>query len=141
MSILPNIDFDSAKVSKASQKLPLFKEYAWDFDKNEFILEAGKQKMITGKDAVRVWVWKALHTQRYRYAAYTWNYGHELEELIGKGLSREAIKSEVERYLKEALLINQYIKSIKDIEISIDESDIQVEFTVTTIYGEVKINV
>jgi hypothetical protein len=121
--------------------LPLAKEYAWDYVANDFLLVDGKNVIVTGKDAVKVWIWKALHTPRYRYLAYTWNYGNELEDLIAQGLSSEALKSELERYLKESLLINPYITGISNIGISIEGSLANVNFTTTTVYGEVLINV
>jgi len=121
--------------------LPLAKEYAWDFTSNDFLLVDGKNSFVTGKEAVKVWLWKALQTPRYRYLAYSWNYGNELDSLIAQGLSTEALKSELERYLKESLLINAYITGIKNIDISIEGSKAEVSFTAETIYGEVIISV
>lgn len=119
-------------------KLPIPKEYAWNFKNNDFIFENGKPKVVEGLEAIEMWILKALNTPRYRYFAYSWDYGHELEELIGQGLSNEATKSEVNRYLKEALLINPYVVEIKDLKTNIEEDKITAEFTVITDYGQVK---
>jgi hypothetical protein len=121
--------------------LPMAKEYAWDFDNNDFLLIDGKFQKVTGKDAVKVWVMKAMRTQRYRYQAYSWNYGHELEDLIGKGLSQEALTSEIERCTKETLMINPYITSITNLDLEISDNKITASFIVNTIYGEVNISV
>lgn len=142
-SLFPFIDIDAeaTDAENSTNELPICKEYAWDFDNNDFLLKDGKFQTVEGNEAIKIWIWKALHTQRYRYPAYYWDYGHELEELIDQGLSDEAIKSEAERYINEALSLNKYITDVSVTNISIDGSKVNVDFTVTTIYGEVSINV
>jgi len=125
----------------ASTELPLAKEYAWDYDLNDFLLIDGKNVIVTGREAVKVWIWKVLKTKKNRYRAYTGNYGNELESLINQGLSTGALRSELERYLKESLLVNAYITGIKDIEITVDGSITGVSFTATTVYGDVIVSV
>lgn len=141
--IFPEIDFEPSTDNpiKLQQNLKPLKEYAWDFDKGEFLLKDGRFQLVEGNEAVKVWTWKALSTSRYRYLAYSWDYGSELENLIGNGLTSELTKSEIERYIKEALLISPYIKSIDNFEITIDDSSIAAAFTLNTVYGEVIMNV
>jgi hypothetical protein len=145
MSIFPaetiNVSDLIQSTVTASTPLPLAKEYAWDYVANDFLLVDGKNVIVTGKKAVKVWIWKALHTPKNRFKAYSTSYGHELETLINQGLSTGALKSEIERYLKESLLVNAYITGISDIGISIDGSKTTVSFTAATIYGEVIISV
>jgi len=124
-----------------TKALPLAKDYAWDFDLHDFKIIDGRTVVVTGKEAVKVWIWKALKTKKNRYRAYTETYGNELESLINQTLSRGASRSEIERYLKEALLINPYITGVKNIKVEIDGSRTDVSFTTLTIYGEVSINV
>ena len=145
MSIFPS---DSVTVSSLIQATvatpaipPLAKEYAWDFENNTFVLVDGKNIIVMGAEAVRVWIWKALKTPRSVYKAYTGNFGHDLEEMVNKGLSNAAMKSEVGRYLDAALLTNVYVLSITNISINVDGSKLGVTFTVVTIYGEVIISV
>jgi hypothetical protein len=122
-----------------SNTLPMFKEYAWDFKNNDFLLQDGKFVIVEGKEALKIWIWKALNTARYRYLAYTWNYGNELESLIGKGLSRSAVKSEAQRYIEESLSINSYITAVTNVSFSQDGSKFKISFTANTVYGEVDI--
>lgn len=124
----------------STSALTLAKEYAFDFEKNDFLLVDGKNKIVSGMEAVKVWIFKALQTERYRYLAYSWNYGNELEDLIGQGFSNEVLESEIERCIKEALLINPYITSITNFSV-INGSELKATFTVNTIYGEVNMNV
>ncbi|MBZ9635579.1 DUF2634 domain-containing protein [Clostridium sp. FP1] len=143
MSIFPvetvNKIIDSTATD--TSELPLLKTYAWDYVNNDFSLTNGKNTLVTGVEAVKVWAWKALQTPRYRYLAYSWNYGNEFDDLISQGLSPEALKTELERYLKEALLVNPYIESLKDISICIEGSKVSANFTIVTIYGEAGLSV
>jgi hypothetical protein len=144
MSILPEQTIDVNIVienTSETNELPIPKEYAWDFEKNDFILKDGKFIIVEKNEAIKIWIWKALNTTRYRYLAYTWNYGNELEELIGKSLSRSAIESEAKRYVEEALMINPYIQGIENFNVEFDESIMHVSFTSRTLYGEVDIGV
>lgn len=145
MSIFPSetITVSSAIASTLAKSttLALAKEYAWNYDTDDFLLVDGKNVIVTGKAAVKVWIWKALKTPKNTYSAYSTTYGNELESLINGGLSSGALLSELERYLKESLLINSYITGISDISISVDGSKSAVSFTAATIYGEVSISV
>lgn len=144
MSILPQFDTSVETIitdTTSSEELPIPVEYAWDFDNNDFLLNNGKFVMVKGLDAIKIWIWKALKTSRYKYTAYSWNYGHELETLIGQGFSIASLKSEAERLVKEALMINPYITGITNMDISFNESILKTSFTVKTPYGEVNINV
>lgn len=144
MSIFPEdveMDIIIAETVQEDTELPLFKEYAWDYGNNDFIYLNGKTLIVEGAEAIKVWVYKTLKTPRYKYMAYTWDYGHELEILIGQKYSKEFVRSEVERNLKDCLLINPYINDLSNINSSIEKNKLLIGFTVNTIYGEVKISV
>ncbi|WP_407312034.1 DUF2634 domain-containing protein [Desulfosporosinus sp. SB140] len=141
MSIFPQ-NFGQALITPngpGSSELPLAKEYAWDFTNNQFLLIDGKSVFVTGRDAVKIWAWKALQTPKGVYKAYSLNFGNELESLINQSLSKAAMSSEVERYLKESLLVNPYITGISNITLSVEGSKTSVSFTASTIYGEVTV--
>lgn len=113
-----------------------YKEY-------EFNFETGKMtgKLLEGKEALKMWIYKALLTQRYRYTIYSWDFGQDLEELIGQGYEKGFIQSEVERRIKDCLLINNNIKDCTNFNINLEQDQLQVDFKVTTTFGEVDINV
>lgn len=143
MSIFPQ-NFGQALLApngSSASVLPLAREYAWDFTKNTFLLVDGKNVFVTGREAVKIWVWKALQTPKGVYKAYSSNFGNELETLINQSLSSAALSSEIERYLKESLLVNPYITGISNVTLSVDGSKTSVDFTAATIYGEVTISV
>lgn len=139
MSIFPAIQpaDDAAESSKA---LPLCKEVAWDYANNVPIFRRGIPVIVTGKEAVKVWIWKALYTARYRHEIYSWDYGSEFEALTGQAYTDLLKEAEAPRYLRECLLINPYIKAVKNISCSFEGSRLTVSGAAETIYGEVEIN-
>jgi hypothetical protein len=140
LSIFPFLNGPSDSSTIAQKQIP--REYAWDFNLNDFILIDGKPVIVEGIEAIKVWVYKALSTQRYRYLAYSWDHGHEFERLIGNTpVSKQALQSEASRYVQEALQMNTYIKSIKDMNASVTDDKISLAFTIVTDYGEAAINV
>ncbi len=140
MSIFPFID-EIGEVQAMPVSLPVPKEYAWDFQRGDFIREDGKIVAVEGREAIKLWIYKALHTTRYRWPVYSWNYGSELETLIGTSYSHAATQSEAKRYVGECLLVNPYIKGIKDLHTSFQEEKLNITFTAVTDYGEVMIHV
>jgi hypothetical protein len=140
-SIFPTSNLNIEEYIEQKEELPLFKEYAWNFKENKFILENGKIKILEGKEALKVWIIKALRTPRFKYMAYSWDYGQEFDELVSNNYSIELLQSEVERLIKEALEINKYIKNIRNCNAKKEKDIVYASFTVITIYGEIDINV
>lgn len=140
MSIFPMIDPGAAKES-GDQDLPLYREPAWDFDLDVPIFQGGEPVVVEGKEALQVWIWRALRTPRYRYEIYTWAYGSEFESLQGRSYTNAVKTAEAPRYLRECLLINPYISAVKDISVDFASPQLTVSGTVITIYGEVQFDV
>lgn len=138
-SIFPFIsgdtDLDEEDVVSSSDTLPLYREVAFDFEKSCIIMENNSPKIVEGLEAIKVWVWKAIKTNRFEFDIYSWDYGCEITSLLGKGFTKAFISSEVKRYIKDALLINPYILSIDSIEVSFNKDVLVIETNITTIYG------
>lgn len=137
-SIFPFIT-QSVPAVAASADLPAPKEYAWDFENNCLRMIDGKVKTVTEAEAIKIWAMKALRTPRYRHLAYSWDYGHELEGLVGQGLSKEITESETASLVRETLLVNPYIRDIRDVSLNLEDSGLKVNCTLITPYGEVEI--
>ena len=114
----------------------IYKEYEYDFNTNTLT-----GKLLEGKEALKMWIYKAFLTNRYIYPIYSWDYGQDLDELIGQGYENDYIKSEVERRVQETLMINEHIKGCHSFEINLINDSLQINFTVDTTFGEVAINV
>jgi hypothetical protein len=138
MNLFPIIQ---PQISEAETKLKLYKEVKWDYINNIPVFSNGSPVIVSGKEAVLVWAWKALHTSRYRHEVYTWDYGCEVESLIGQPFTEELKQSEAARYIRECLLVNPYITGVNDIEVTFDEDVLNISCTIETIYGEVVLNV
>lgn len=138
MSLFPMIQ---PEVQKTEQKLSMYREVMWDFQKDIPIYKNGSPAIIEGKEAVVVWAWKALHTQRFRYEIYSWEYGNETESLIGQNFSEELKRAEAARYVRECLLINPYVTDVPDVSVKFSDGLLAITGTLSTIYGEAKLNV
>lgn len=134
MSLFPFIS--NADEIKVDNTFPLYREIAWDFKRNIPILENGDFKIVEGNNAIKVWVYKAILTPRYNYSIYTWDYGSELLDLIGKAYTPSLTKSEAKRYIEEALLINPYISEVNVLDTDFKDGILSANVKITTIYGE-----
>ena len=124
--------------------LPLFQEYAWDFERDCFLYDVnGRHILLTRNPALEVWIYKALKTERFEYLVYSWQYGIELKPFIGKVMGVQERYSELRRVVTECLMVNPYIKSIDSFSITPESRAelVRVHITLTTVYGEVGINV
>lgn len=138
MSIFPFIDPDALR-QEGSTELPLFQEYAYDFENNRLLLKNGQTYLVEGNEALRIWIYKALATERFRYAAYDADFGSEIDTLIGSPLNSDIAKSELKRFITEALMVNPYIEELGNFQITQTGSGVKAEFDCTTIYGPDKI--
>lgn len=136
MSIFPFID-STETIGSDITELPILKEYAYDFEKNELLLDKnGCTYMVTGNEALRIWILKALTTERYHYTAYSFSFGTEWQDrLVGNAMNAEVIKLELERYIVEALMVNPYIKKLDNFRFNNTSAGITVSFECTSVYG------
>lgn len=137
MSLFPLID---APDTGNAQSLPPAREVAWDFVLDQPIWRSGSPLYVTGADAVLVWAWNCIHTERFAHDVFTADYGQDLAGLIGQPYGDEVRQSEAIRKLREALLINPYITAVDQINTSLKGSVLQISFNLTTIYGEVSVH-
>ena len=139
MSLFPFIsNTDDVKVDN---NFPLYKEVAWDFKRNIPILENRDFKIVEGNEAIKVWVYKAILTPRYNYSIYSWDYGSELLDLIGKAYTPSLTKSEAKRYIEEALLINPYILEVNVLDTDFKDGILSADVKIVTIYGESEVTI
>ena len=134
MGLFPSY-IENDKTLKAAKEIKTPKEYEIDFKTGQLT-----GRIVTGLAAIKIWIWFTLQTVRYRYYAYTWDYGNEFEDLIGQGYTEEYIEAEAQRMAEDCLLVNEHIQSITDFSISMKNEKLQISFTANTIYGEIQIN-
>ncbi|MEF3309525.1 DUF2634 domain-containing protein [Paenibacillus sp. GYB004] len=96
--------------------------------------EAGRVTgMIDNLDAVQQAVIKILQTDRFAQLIYSFNYGNELNRLIG--MSPLFVQSEATRIIQEALSVDDRIRGVQDVTVSIEGDSMTITFTVITQYG------
>jgi len=120
---------------------------------------------VEGIEALKVWIWFAIQTPRYRYSVYTWDYGNEFEvvvlfhntpplfpfsffytsdygnefeDFVGQGYSEEYIEAEAQAMIEECLLVNEYIEGIADFSAVMENSRLTVSFTAETAFGDIQ---
>ncbi|WP_434302662.1 DUF2634 domain-containing protein [Clostridium botulinum] len=87
-----------------------------------------------GKEALKQAIQLILGTERYEYLIYSWNYGSELNGLIGK--QKDIAESEFKRRIREALSQDDRINNVDNFIFKYDKDGVEVNFTVFSIYGE-----
>ena len=86
-------------------------------------------------DAIAQAVKFILSTERYQYIIYSWDYGVELLDLIGKPMPY--IMSEIPRRVKEALIQDDRINDVVDFEFEKNRRQLHVKFTVISNLGNI----
>ena len=132
--------FQTAPQSAAAA-LPLLRDVAMDYEKGAPLFAGGNPVVVSGLEAVKGWAWRALKTARYRWSCFSWDYGCELESLVGQPYSEDTRLSEAVRYAREALSVCPYITGSSAQVESFDGSTLRLGVTIQTVYGEASIHV
>lgn len=112
------------------------REYEIDFKTGQLT-----GKILEGNAAIATWCWMALKTNRYQFYIYSWDYGSEFSELIGKNYSKAFLQTELERMVKDCVLENPYIEDIEEFSFEQDEEKLCIKFTIITEFGEEELEV
>lgn len=132
MNVFPQIN---KIINTSSNNGPtLLKEYAWDFENNDFLLYDGKFVIVEGIEALKVRNFLTLQIYRGRFSIYKNRIGTKLKDLIGK--SKDYVSLNIENMLKEALVDNIYVSDIEDIEVNQENSKLIVSFKIINIYND-----
>lgn len=91
---------------------------------------------VDGLEAVKQAIYLILNTERYAHLIYSWNYGIELQDLLGQPVSW--LYPELKSRITEALLQDSRITAVGDFSFEKMRGKVHVSFTVTTIYGAVE---
>lgn len=139
-------NFFNSQETVISETLPIFKELAIDFDTGEFLIKNNKYVELQKNDAIKVWIWKALKTERNKYL-YSSSFGNELYEEVGHIYNREVKQQLIYNEIQETLIVNPYILRVFNFssEYINSTSTLKVTFSIETLYDTIeevqKINV
>lgn len=95
------------------------------------------QGFVDGLEALKQAIYKVLNTERYEYPIYSFSYGIELENLIGKDPMYAQI--ELKRRIRECLLQDERITSVDNFRFEINGDEMICNFDVISIFGELNI--
>jgi len=91
------------------------------------------QGYTDGLDALKQAIYKVLNTERYEYPIYSFNYGIELESLLGK--DPVYVQIELKRRIRECLLRDDRITEIDNFKFEVNGDEIKCTFDVHSIFG------
>ena len=132
------------KAETEVEEMPTFKEYAIDFKTGEYIKDENNDiKVLEKNEALKVWIFKALKTERFRYAdVHSDNYGSELETNIGTIYQKSVKDALMINQIRDTLLVNPYILECYNFDISNENEYVpQITLNVKTVYGELEMEV
>jgi len=124
--MIPNGSSDIVSFKTVSQPS---KTFAFRIDQNRLI------STTDGLDAVTQAVYLILSTERYAYPIYSWNYGVELKNLVGKPIYYAL--SEIKRRITDALMQDDRILSVDDFSFEKEKRSVHVSFTVHSSFGDI----
>jgi hypothetical protein len=108
------------------------KTYQFDFSTGEFTGQT-----INEDVAIRQFIRKATATARFRFTIYDFDYGCEIEDLIGLDLPLDLTEVEIKRVIKEALIFDDRIADVTNIDLSRDGDKLVINFNVNLASGAV----
>ena len=93
-------DWGTAPDTAPEEALPLFREWAVDWENGCFALRRGEPYLVSGDEALKIWAARALRpeSQRFRYTAWSADYGNELTLLLGGCVDQGILESQVRQY-------------------------------------------
>ena len=135
--------FPTYQGQEKTNALPIPRDIAIDFATGEPIIRDNDFAIVKKDEAIKVWCYYALKTNKDRFIIYSPQYGSTLEDLIGNNYV-DTYKYELEKRVSDCLLVSPYIKSVDKVESNFDSEtgELTGDIYITTIYSEgVEVNV
>ncbi|HUM45081.1 MAG TPA: DUF2634 domain-containing protein [Fervidobacterium sp.] len=88
--------------------------------------------------ALKQAIYKVLNTERYEYPIYSFNYGIELENLLGK--DPVYVQIELKRRIRECLLRDDRITEVDNFKFEFNGDQLKCAFDVHNIFGNLTIS-
>jgi len=128
-------DWDTVSAESAAE-LPLYRDWAVDWERGCFALRDGKPYLISGAKALKNWVRCALHAQsvRHWFSAHSADYGNQFAELVGESMDRGILENRLRKEIRETLLVSPYLTGVDGFAFTRTGAAVTVRFTVHTVY-------
>lgn len=130
--MIPQNNFDEVidKINSTSNNFPS-KTYGIDFANKKVV------GFIDNLEAVKQSIYSILNTERYEHLIFSYDYGVELQDLIGEDII--FVKADIHRRVEEALMQDDRIISLDNPVITTGGDCLYYTCTVNTIYGDIDI--
>lgn len=115
------LDFEPLEMPSLTHRLDLAAQRVRDY--------------TAGREAVKQAIYLIVNTERYQYPIYSWNYGTETLDLIGRPIP--FVLSEIKRRVTEALLQDDRITSVDNWGFDVKRGKVTATYTAHTIYGDI----
>lgn len=102
------------------------------------VLIGDSKGYVDGIESLKQAIYKVLNTEKYQYSIYSFDYGIELENLIGKDY--DYVKIELKRRIEECLLKDERINSVSNFLFKREDDILTCTFDVESIYGNIAIS-
>ncbi len=113
--------------------------WSFNFTTGEFDLNPdGTVVDLNGLGALNAWITKALSTARYGYPIYANYYGSEIERIIGTKKAVASVTADVEKMIREALIIDDRITDVGNFRHTIQNDQIYTTFDVLSFNDTLK---
>lgn len=90
-----------------------------------------------GLEAIEQSVYAILNSDRYEHLIYSFDYGVELQDLVGEDMIY--VKADIHRRIEEALTQDDRILYVDNPQISFEGDNLYYSATVNTIYGQLDV--
>lgn len=95
---------------------------------------------ISGIEAIRQFIYMTLRTERYAHPIYSHDIGTEIQELLTDTEATDEYKEmEIPRLLEEALIVDERIDHIEEIEVTKENDSFHVKLAIVTDEGTLEI--
>ena len=126
----------AAAAPKAESELPLYTEWAVDWEAETFAERGGKPYTVSGDEALRIWVYRALRPEscRFLYSAYSHDYGNQLATCLSGQMNRGILENLLRKEIRDTLLVSPYIREVDGFSFTRTPHGLTVRFAVHTVY-------
>lgn len=134
--MIPNINILMEEITETQRP---DRTYKINVNTSALVEEGISKDRISGYvddlESVQQAIYLILNTERYQYLIYSWDYGVELFDLIGKPIPY--VMAEIPRRITEALTMDDRIKDVVDFEFEAKGNILHTTFTVITTFGNI----
>ncbi|MHC8516981.1 DUF2634 domain-containing protein [Sporosarcina sp. ITBMC105] len=130
--------FDAPDLMADEEVETLQEVYAYKFDyANQQLVVTGTGKAVKGNpiDAYRFWAIKCCLTERYKYPAYTDDFGVEFERIATSDYPRPIAESEIRRTIVESLMVDERTVSVDAFTFDWQGDSCWISFKLESVYS------